>query len=344
MLMACAVAFTASLHAAAAAGQDAPRVSGAFTGRYHCSGQWTGVRLTFGQRTGVFGITESDGSLVGSITIFFYRSATNLDATGYSLAGRYDAKTGRFRLDPDKWTSAHPDAFELIGVEGTFDPSTGRIAARMTSDKCDALELVPGQALPPLATANERSRKPDVTRPEQRARASNVTDYLDVASRSPDFEYLMTSWFDIPGTVREQSAIDETNDALKKQNFICVGSQRVAWDGAKGVAADSAGVLNRYVVECVGECGGVSYRPNVGAIVTHFGLSQPLPMLEIKGINVGATRFRWTFGRTSGAGAAPDVWVHRWAPATGMGPFDPTPEELARRIASAPPCRAQPRR
>jgi hypothetical protein len=44
----------------------------------------------------------------------------------------------------------------------------------------------------------------------------------------------------------------------------------------------------------------------------HFGLSQPVPVLEIKGVWFGGSPFRWEFTRPAGAEPPPDVYVHRW--------------------------------
>ena len=57
-------------------------------------------------------------------------------------------------------------------------------------------------------------------------------------------------------------------------------------------------------------------------------------------LGAGGTAFRWNFSRTQNTQPPPDIYVHRWTPTVGFGPFDPGPAEVARRIASAPPCRA----
>ena len=115
---------------------------------------------------------------------------------------------------------------------------------------------------------------------------NNVTNYLDVAANSPDFECWVTAWSDPPGTVHEGEPIDESVPQLQKEKWACGDSQRVNWDasGTNGMAGDRVGVTERYVVECVGDCKGIFYRPMVGANVTHFGLSVPLPMMQIKSV------------------------------------------------------------
>ena len=100
--------------------------------------------------------------------------------------------------------------------------------------------MVPrGEKLPPLpdqppALVAPRDRK----RPETLPGATNVTNYLDPASYSPDFEYLVPAWYDPPGTVHDGEPVDEVADLMKKEKFLCVGSARVTWDssGTQGTA------------------------------------------------------------------------------------------------------------
>ena len=66
------------------------------------------------------------------------------------------------------------------------------------------------------------------------------------------------------------------------------------------------------MIECDGDCRGVHYTPFIDAIAFHFGLTQPVPVLEIKGVWFGGTQFRWDFTRPAGAGPPPDIYVHRW--------------------------------
>ncbi len=320
------------------------RIFGTFTGRFHCSGQWRDFQLKMSPVSGPLGIVDDDDDLTAAITFYFYRSVTSLDGATYKLAGRRDTKTGRFHLEPKEWYGPHPAVFEMIGIEGTFDAETQKMTAKMLSDRCDAVEVAgPGGKLPPLPAqpapavpAGNRSR------PELLVMPSNVTNYLDVAANSPDFEYWVTAWSDPPGAVHEGEPIDEAVAQLQKEKWACGDSQRVNWDasGTKGMAGDRVSVTERYVVECVGDCKGIFYRPMVGANVTHFGLSVPLPMMQIKSVWAGGTDIQWKFTRTKNTRPAPEIYVHHWVPLFGFGPFDPVPAEVQRRIATAPPCRA----
>jgi hypothetical protein len=320
------------------------RIFQTFSGRYHCAGQWTDFQFTVHPVTGLLGMEEPDAGVTASITFYFHRSVTSLDAAAYKLAGPYDTKTGRFHLEPKEWYGPHPAVFEMIGIEGTFNATSETLTARMLSSKCDSVEFAPaGKALPPLpAQPAPQTPASNPARPEMRLMPSNVTDYLDPAAYSPDFEYWVTAWSDPPGTVHEGEPIDEAVDSMKKEKFACVGSQHVTWDasGIKGTAPDQVNITERYVVECVGNCKGVFYRPYAGAQVVHFGLTEPLPTMQIKSVWLGGTTFRWNFSRTNKSQQPPEIYIHRWTPLAGFGPFDPGPAEVARRQAAAPPCKA----
>ena len=319
-----------------------------FHGRFHCNGQWTEFNLKMSPVQGLLGIVdEDDPSISAGLSFLYHSSVTSMDGVTYILKGTHDKKTGQFHLDPKEWYGPHPAVLEMYGIEGTFDSERQKMTAKMLSPKCDSVELVPPgeqlSALPPdQIPKTDASLAPDNKRPERRTYPSNVTNYLDPASYSPDFEYWVTAWSDPPGTIHEREPIDESVADLKKEKFACVGSHRVTWDGngTKGTAPDAVGITERYVVECVGNCKGILYRPYVGANVTHFGLSKPLPTMQIKSIAFGGTTFRWNFSRTNTSQPPPEVYIHRWKPLAGFGPFDAVPAEVARQQAEAPPCRA----
>lgn len=331
---------------ASASAQDrSNRIFDLFNGRYHCGGHWVDFQFHITPATGPLGIEDPDGGVTGSMTFHFHRSITSIDGAGYLLAGSYDPKTGRFHLEPKPWTSPHPGTLDAIGIEGSFDPDSRKMTAKMLSDKCDSVELVPrGVTLPPLAAAESSPAAPvrDPKRAEMFLAPSNVTNYLDVASRNPDFEYVVTAWYDPPDTLRDTEPIDESVRMMTKDKFACVGSQRVTWDGSgtRGNAPDRVNITECYVIQCVGDCKGVYYRPYVGAQVIHFGLTQPLPTMQIKSVFLGGTTFRWNFSRTNSSQPPPEIYIHRWKPLVGFGPFDPGPAEVARQQAAAPSCKA----
>jgi hypothetical protein len=210
--------------------------------------------------------------------------------------------------------------------------------------KCDKVEMVlRGEKLPPLPDEPPALVAPvDRKRPETLPGPTNVTNYLDPASFSSDFEYLVPGWYDPPGTVHDGEPIDEVADLMKQEKFLCVGSGRVTWDsgGTQGTApGQQDGLVGRSVIECEGDCKGLFYRPMVASAV-HLGMTRPLPTMQIRGRLGGTLSFQWKFSRINKSQPPPQVYVHQWTPLVGFGPFDPSPAEIARRMAAAPPCKA----
>ena len=318
-------------------------VSQRFTGRYHCGGAWRDFEFFASPVVGLLGVVDPDEGVTASINMSFH-SSNGVETTGYRLKGTYDEKTGRFHFEPEPWVSHHPAVYEALGIEGTFDSQTRKITARMLNNQCDKVELVPrGEKLPPLPDQPPTLIAPrDRNRPETLPGATNVTNYLDPASYSPPFEYLVPAWYDPPGTVHDGEPIDELAELMKKEKFACVGSARVTWDsgGTQGIAPGRQdGRIGRSVIECIGDCKGLFYVPVVASAV-HFGMSRPLPMMQIGGRLGGTLNFQWKFSRTNKSQPPPEVYVHQWTPLVGFGPFDPGPAEIERRMAAAPPCKA----
>jgi hypothetical protein len=328
----------------ASAQDHSSRIFEPYTGRYHCGGRWIEFQLKIVPVTGPLGMEEPGGGVTGGMTFSFHRSITSTDGAGYNLAGSYDPRTGRFHLDPKQpWVAPHPAALEAIGIEGTFDTETRKFNAKMLSDKCDALELVPrGATLSPLPAAALTAPPLDAKRFEMRLGPTNVTNYLAGVANGPVFEYLIAAWYDPPDTLHDGEPIDESVERMKKEKFACVGSQHVTWDagGSKGTAPDRVTITERYVIQCVGDCKGVFYGPYAGANVTHFGLTQPLPTMQIKSVWFGGTPFSWNFVRRGNSQPPPEIYIHRWKPLAGWGPLDGRPADIARQQAEAPPCRA----
>jgi hypothetical protein len=318
-------------------------VSERFTGRYHCGGAWRDFEFFASPVVGLLGVVDPDEGVTASINMSFH-SFNGVETTGYRLKGTYDEKTGRFHFEPEPWVSHHPAVYEALGIEGTFDAQTRKITARMLNDKCDKVEMVlRGEKLPPLPDQPATLVAPfSPRRPETLRGVTNVTNYLDGGSFSPPFEYLVPAWYDPPGTVHDGEPVDEVADLMKKEKFACVGSRRVTWDagGTQGTASvQQAGIAGRTVIECVGDCKGLFYLPAVARAV-HFGMTRPLPTMQIPGSLGGPLNFQWKFSRTNKSQPPPEVYVHQWTPLVGFGPFDPSPAEIERRMAAAPSCKA----
>ena len=147
---------------------------GAFTGRFHCGGQWSDFTFKMSPGTSL-SVSTIPTSRTPPFSIWSPALLTQISTAAYVLRGPYDPKTGHFRLEPLRWASSHPDGFEMFGIEGTFDAANRKMQAKMLSDKCDAVEMAaPGQRLPALlaeaAPAAPLSRQAAATAPNTNTR------------------------------------------------------------------------------------------------------------------------------------------------------------------------------
>jgi hypothetical protein len=207
-------------------------IAGTYSGRYLCQ-QWRTLELQ---------ISESgNGSISG---VFTFPLGAGIMGS-YSLAGQFDVRSGHFRLEPQRRIDHRPVTYNMIGLEGTFDPASRRLTGKIASPNCSVFELAPAGAAsfrpPPTAPAS--------LPPERRRMVTNVTNFADNG-----FEYWDSSMSYPQGTVRESEPIDDVIDWLRKQNFSCMGTRHVLWDasGTKGTVGDQVTVRERFVIECDG--------------------------------------------------------------------------------------------
>src|SRR5258708_2002454 len=166
-------------------------VSERFTGRYHCGGAWRDFEFFASPVMGLLGVVDPDEGVTASINMSFH-SFNGIETTGYRLKGTYDEKTGRFHFEPEPWVSHHPAVYEALGIEGTFNAQTGKMNARMLSNKCDKVEMVPrAEKLPPLPDEPPALVAPvDRKRPEPPPGGTTVPNSLVPPSYIADFSTL----------------------------------------------------------------------------------------------------------------------------------------------------------
>ena len=276
----------------ATAGAHAATLAGRYTGRYQCQ-SWLPLELE---------IHEQNGNLTG-VFKFEGRGPGQSGSGAYSIVGTYDAATGRVQLAPERWLGRHP-MVSMVGLDGRFDPASGKLSGKVTDFNCTAFEAVP----PGVELGAIPGPPPPPPPPERRAAATVVTGL------NTPFEYVDAAMSDAPGTVRESEPIDDVIDWLRKEGFSCVDTSHVSWDpsGTRGEASDVVRTRERYVLECDGDCRGVHYLPYVGAGVLHFGTLEPVPVLEIKNVWLGDLPFTWKITRDQATQPPPDIYVHRW--------------------------------
>jgi hypothetical protein len=294
----------------AAGRAGAASIWGAYSGRYQCR-EWNTVDLQItelgnGRISGVFTFPLQPGGGFGS----------------YSLTGQYDERSGRFQLTPQRWVGTPPEGYNMVGMSGRFDPTTRRLTGKMDNLFCFGFELA-GEGSAPLAPLPAGA--PTVQRDFAADPVQNGIEYWDATMSAP------------AGTPRESQPIDDVIDWLHREKYSCLGSQRVGWDpsGTKGTVSGRVDTRARFVVECEGNCRGLRYAPWTQAQVYQFGRSQPVPVMELKGLWFGGTVVRWVFTRSAG-GKPPEVYIHQWS-ATGFdsGPGCKAPRSDTRETAGS---------
>lgn len=283
------------------AGARAAGITGNYSGRYQC-GRWNTLELK---------ISESGGGRISAVFTFPLAGMGMPGAGSYELIGKYDARGGRFSLQPQRWVGPQPPGFPMVGMEGTFDGASQRLSGKMMDFTCGAFELAPGAG--GAAISQTVPVPAPVLPPERRNAASNV-----VEAWKDSFEYLDAAMSDGLGPIRESEPIDDVFDRLSSEKLSCIWTRHVLWDrsGTKGTAADRVNVTERFVIECNGDCRGVRYSPQISAAVVHFGLTSPAPMLQIKTTWASGTPLRWEFTRPPSAQPPPDIFVHKWTAGT----------------------------
>jgi hypothetical protein len=276
--------------AAAAAG-----IAGSYEGRYQCR-EWNKLDLQ---------VRDLGGGRISAVFIFLASQDRGGGEGSYSMTGQIDERTGRFQLAPQGWLT-RPSGYNMVGLEGVFDPRNRTLRGRVESFNCGGFELAPqGVALagPPL---------PARLLPPERQKS-----IVNLANLMPNSLEYWDASMDDSGKARESEPIDDVIDWLKSQNFSCLGTQRVIWNsnGTQGAASDRVDVRERYVIECDGNCSGLHYMPYVQATIFHFAATQPVPVMEFKGTWFGGTNFQWKFTRTNTSTPPPEVYIHRWSSA-----------------------------
>jgi hypothetical protein len=280
-------------------------IAGSYEGRYQC-GEWNQVHLQ---------VRDLGTGRLSAVFTFSVPPRMGGGQGAYSMTGQFDDRTGRVQLIPEQWMH-RPRGYDMVGLTGVFNRATRSLRGKVDSFNCQGFEVAPQGT--PLAALPQPQRPI----PAERGRVVfNLTNYM-----TGPLEY-WDSAMDSPGKAREADPIDDVIDWLKSQDFSCLGTKHVSWnaDGTQGTASDRNDVRERYVIECDGDCRDLHYLPALQATMFHFAATQPVPVMEFKGIWLGGQNFQWRFTRSRTAAAPPDVYVHRWSSA---------------KILSGEPCRA----
>jgi hypothetical protein len=136
-------------------------------------------------------------------------------------------------------------------------------------------------------------------------------------------EYLSEGGSGGGGRHADIDPIDRISQHLFDQKYKCLSTMHVLWSGTQAIIEHKTFGDKRAVIECRGDCREIRYRVGARALlpvtIEHFGLSQPLPMLHLRGPSVGGYTVLWTFLRPNSVGAEPKMFVHEWS--NGFGDY-----------------------
>jgi hypothetical protein len=159
---------------------------------------------------------------------------------------------------------------------------------------------------------------------DARVRAGWESPELRPAGGAIEFPREMLTYSDArtrraPDPFEEVRPIDSLFQLLIDESYKCIGTANLIWRGAEGYVTTSVFTTKRYVVECDGNCGGVSYR--VGrAGGYHHGQALFYPVVEFRTNLIVATDLQWNFVRTNANGEPPRVRIHTWTNGFDYGP------------------------
>ena len=104
--------------------------------------------------------------------------------------------------------------------------------------------------------------------------------------------------------------IDQLNQYLRDSSYKCLATSMVAWKGTEGAVTTPHFTVKSYVIECEGDCAGITYKAPEFAY--HAGRSRPYPLVTIQGGLLTERPLPWAFSRPDGA-PEPRVRIHTWS-------------------------------
>ena len=118
----------------------ATAINGVYNGSYTCAQGPRTLRLSL--------LASGNGSLTGVFT-FYLPPTSHTQAFSYSLNGTFDAASRKFKLNPVKWEVSPPGSYSMVGMDGAFDPGTGRVAGKITYGSCGTFQATRDKAEAP---------------------------------------------------------------------------------------------------------------------------------------------------------------------------------------------------
>jgi hypothetical protein len=307
--------------------QQSVSLAGNYEGLYQCNSRWTAFTMT---------LTESGRGAVTADAVFPLRHVRPSRLRRAPRANEPVKMDGTTDSENQQVILSTNDELQLgikgperkVTMRGALDPTNGYLTGTMDYPGCVQFVLVPttirGSAEYAARVYANRVRRDETIRAREEtataAREARVADgwispeLLPSGGRIQHPEDPMTYVDDVMGQPTDPfqavRPIDQLNQRLRDASYKCLSTTTVAWTGRQGRATTSHFRTKTYVVECDGDCSGVTYKiPLRGA---HGGRSRPYPVITIASAMLVDQPFPWEFTRTQGA-VPPRIRIHTWS-------------------------------
>jgi hypothetical protein len=111
-------------------------VGGVYTGTYTCAKGPVDMKLT---------LFLNENSILNGTMTFYLPPGSHTKAYTFSLGGPLNQSSGSVNLRPMKWEGAEPPNYIMVGLNGTVNPTTGKISGKVDYSGCGNFEAMKGR-------------------------------------------------------------------------------------------------------------------------------------------------------------------------------------------------------
>jgi hypothetical protein len=312
---------------------QAPRtgpLAGSYVGQYKCDQRWVSFNVTLRE--------TSQGTTIADVVFprrvvqsRRFRRMPRSDEP-QTMKGRVDAASSALTLRSDddlQLTLKGPE--RKVTLEGSRDPSSGYLVGKMDYPGCDQFVLVPSKVRAAAYAAQlyvqgqkredrlrEREVKATAAR-EERVRSGWISPELRPNGGPIEYPEETLTYVDAaagraPNPFEAIRPIEQLFQRLLDGSYKCLTTATVAWRGTQGSATTPHFTTKSYVVECDGDCGGVTYKVPVRGY--HAGRSRAYPLITAEGGGLTEQPLPWEFTRPDSP-TPPRVRIHTWSSRLG---------------------------
>jgi hypothetical protein len=300
-------------------------LAGSYIGRYECNDRWTSFNLTIAET--VRGTTAAEAIL--PLRYIRVRRGSPRANEPTKMQGRVDPASASLTLRTDDEVQLGVKGPEQkLTLQGAIDASNGYLVGTFDYPGCTKFVLVPttirgsaSYAAELWVTGQRRERAVSETEAktaaarDARIRSGWISPELRPTGGRLEFRgdaltYVDDSIGRAPDPFEAIRPIDQLNQYLRDSSYKCLATSTVAWQGTQGAVTTPHFTVKSYVIECEGDCAGITYKAPEFAY--HAGRSRSYPLVTIQGGLLTERPLPWAFSRPDRA-PAPRVRIHTWS-------------------------------